>query len=72
VRGDAGRVLQKMKRGSFFGEIGLLKNEKPGADVVALEDSVCLTIEKDHFLNLIGQDYFIEMQFEVISKGRLS
>src|SRR3989442_14116265 len=49
VRRD-GRVLTKLARGQFFGEMGLLDQQPRSADVVAFGDQDCLVLSPHPFL----------------------
>ena len=66
-----GKRQNRLRIGDFFGEISLLQSSLSTADVVAHIDSRLLVVNKTDFLNLMGWDHFIGMQFEKISSERL-
>lgn len=66
-----GKRQNRLRIGDFFGEISLLQSSLSTADVVAHVDSRLLVVNKTDFLNLMGWDHFIGMQFEKISSERL-
>lgn len=65
------KVIKKLGTGEFFGEISLLRNNLSTADVVAVEDSRCLTVHKSEFLKFFSSDFLIGLQFEEIGTKRL-
>ena len=52
---DTGRekILKKMKKGDFFGEMGLIENKQRSATAVVNENSTLVIIDKENFLYLI-------------------
>jgi len=50
----AGRVLTRLGRGQFFGEMGLLDQQPRSADVIALEDTDCLVLSAPTFWSLVS------------------
>jgi len=50
----AGRVLTRLGRGQFFGEMGLLDQQPRSADVVALEETNCLVLSAPTFWSLVS------------------
>ncbi|WP_309384741.1 cyclic nucleotide-binding domain-containing protein [Cerasicoccus frondis] len=70
VVADKKRVA-KLATGEFFGEISLLQNSTATADIVALTDSHCLVVQRRDFLQFIGKDFLVGLQFEDISSKRL-
>lgn len=64
-------TLAVLKPGDFFGEISLLQSSISNADVVAREESKCISVHKHDFLRFIGKDFLIGMQVESISSKRL-
>ena len=66
-----GRVRSRLRTGSFFGEISLLQNSASGSDVVALEETRCLTISKSDFLRFMTHNPHVAIQLEEISSKRL-
>jgi CRP-like cAMP-binding protein len=65
------KKLATLKPGDFFGEISLLQSSIGTADVVAREDSACISVHRNDFLNFIGKDFLIGMQIESVSSKRL-
>jgi CRP/FNR family transcriptional regulator, cyclic AMP receptor protein len=47
------RVLSKLNQGQFFGEMSILDNEPRSADVVAVEDTDCLVLDRSAFESLV-------------------
>ena len=66
-----GRVLRRMGPGEYFGEISLLENWQATADVVALEESRCLTLNRPDFLALFAKDFRIGLRMEAAAAQRL-
>jgi len=66
-----GRVRGRLRLGSFFGEISLLQNSAAGSDVLALEETRCLTISKSDFLRFMTHNPHVAIQLEKISSKRL-
>ena len=52
---DSGRekILKKMKKGDFFGEMGIIEGNKRSATAVVNKDSNLIIIDKESFLYLI-------------------
>ena len=51
VNGD---IVAKLVTGQFFGERALIKNEPRAATCISSGKSTCLTLEKKHFVSLLG------------------
>ena len=66
-----GRVRGRLKLGSFFGEVSLLQNSAAGSDVLALEETRCLTISKSDFLRFMTHNPHVAIKLEEISSKRL-
>ena len=66
-----GRQRGRLRLGSFFGEVSLLQNSAAGSDVVALEETRCLTISKSDFLRFMTHNPHVAIQLEQISSKRL-
>ena len=65
------RIRGRLRLGAFFGEISLLQNSAAGSDVVALEETRCLTISKSDFLRFMTHNPHVAIQLEEISSKRL-
>lgn len=52
--GSSSRELVQLGRGKYFGELALISNEPRKANVIALEDVVCYTIDKQTFNSVLG------------------
>lgn len=48
------REVSQLTRGDFFGERALVKKEVRAANVYAISDVVLYSLERDHFVQLIG------------------
>ena len=72
--GESGRemTLALAKAGDFFGEDGVIDGKPHGANVVALEDSVVLTIDRATFLNLLRShpDVALRLLAELAERSR--
>ena len=66
-----GRVRNKLRSGAFFGEISLLQNSASVSDVLAVEETRCLTISKSDFLRFVTHNPHVAIQLERISSKRL-
>jgi len=66
-----GRVRGRLRLGAFFGEVSLLQNSAAGSDVLALEETRCLTISKSDFLRFMTHNPHVAIQLEKISSKRL-
>lgn len=70
VRRDK-RVRSRLRSGAFFGEISLLQNSAAESDIVAVEETRCLTISKSDFLRFMTHNPHVAIQLEEISSKRL-
>jgi MFS family permease len=67
-----GRLLTHMEAGDHFGEIALLRDVPRTATVVATEDSVLQTIERDEFLAALTGDEELRGRTESVAARRLA
>ena len=51
-----GKVLSKLGRGSFFGEMALLDDEPRSADVTATEPTKCVVLLRWNFWSLVSKN----------------
>jgi CRP/FNR family transcriptional regulator, cyclic AMP receptor protein len=51
-----GRILSKIGRGSFFGEMALLDDQPRSADVVAAEPTKCLVLLRWNFWSAVSKN----------------
>ncbi|HEY4300725.1 MAG TPA: cyclic nucleotide-binding domain-containing protein [Candidatus Didemnitutus sp.] len=58
-------------RGAFFGEIGLLQNSNPTAQVTATGGARCLCIRRREFLRFVAHNYSVAVELERVSSERL-
>ena len=67
----AGRPVERLHTGSFFGEISLLQGIPAVADVVAVTRGRCLRAGREQFLRLISQDVHAGVLVESALAARL-
>jgi CRP-like cAMP-binding protein len=65
-----GQPLRQMRPGDYFGEISLLGDGEATADVVALEESRCLTLNRGDFLQFFARDFQTGLRIESIAAER--
>jgi CRP-like cAMP-binding protein len=68
---DGARVLRRMQPGDYFGEISLLGGIEATANVVAVEESRCLTMSREAFLGFFAKDFRIGLRMEALAAQRL-
>lgn len=51
---QAGRVVNRLFKADYFGERALLSNEPRGATVVASQETMCLVLDRDTFVEILG------------------
>lgn len=66
-----GRVLNTLRSGDFFGEIGLLQNSNATAQVVANAGARGLCIRRREFLRFVAHNYAVALELERVSSRRL-
>jgi CRP-like cAMP-binding protein len=67
-----GRLLTHMEAGDHFGEIALLRDVPRTASVVATEDSVLQTIQREDFLAALTGDEELRGRTESVAARRLA
>ncbi len=65
------KVIAKLRRGDFFGEISLLQNSQTTSEVVAEEKARAFTVSKGDFLRFMVTDFSVALQVERIASARL-
>lgn len=76
LEGDAritrhGKPRGKVSAGDFFGEIGLLQNSNPTAQVTANLGARSLCIHRKEFLRFVAHNYSVALELERVSSERL-
>lgn len=76
LEGDAritryGKPRSRVGIGDFFGEIGLLQNSNPTAQVTANHGARCLCIQRAEFLRFVAHNYSVALELERVSSERL-
>jgi CRP-like cAMP-binding protein len=66
-----GKLLSRMSRGNFFGEIGLLQNSRATAQVTAGAGARSLCIQRRDFLRFVAHNYSVALELERVSSKRL-
>jgi cGMP-dependent protein kinase 2 len=51
---QGGKEVNRLFKADFFGERALLSNEPRGATVAAVQETVCLTLDRTTFVELLG------------------
>lgn len=51
---QGGKEVNRLFKADFFGERALLSNEPRGATVSAVQDTVCLSLDRDTFVEILG------------------
>jgi len=51
---QGGKVVNRLFKADYFGERALLSNEPRGATVVASQETVCLALDRDTFVEILG------------------
>lgn len=65
------RVLSKLKRGEFFGEMALFDNQPRSADVVAVEATKCLILTAWHMHGLVASNPKMALKLLQVMARRL-
>jgi CRP-like cAMP-binding protein len=63
--------VSRLRRGDFYGELGLLPNLLAKATIVASTPGRCLLVPIPDFLQFITHDFAVGLQFEEIGSERL-
>jgi len=66
-----GTKLGRVRAGHFFGEIGLLQNSTPTAQITAQGGARCLCIRRREFLRFVTHNYSVAIELERVSSDRL-
>lgn len=61
--GDEG-VVEILTQGDFFGELALVNDQPRAATIVALSESWCLTLPRQHFLSLMQSEQTVRENIE--------
>lgn len=51
---QGGKVVNRLFKADYCGERALLSNEPRGATVVASQETVCLALDRDTFVEILG------------------
>jgi CRP-like cAMP-binding protein len=65
------KQVSRLRRGDFYGELGLLPNVLAKATIVASTPGRCLLVPIPDFLQFITHDFAVGLQFEAIGSERL-
>ncbi len=57
IKTDKKQTIAVLGQGDFFGEMALLTEEPRSADVLAVEDTLCLVIDKECFSTLLAHNF---------------
>ncbi|HWX24208.1 MAG TPA: Crp/Fnr family transcriptional regulator [Vicinamibacteria bacterium] len=73
ILGDDGRevILSVLGPGDFFGEMALLDNEPRSATAIAVEDSELLSLHRNDFQNVLGENAGITLALIRVLTARL-
>ena len=71
LRTGAG-VLRRLEAGDYFGEISLLNDSLAIADVIAIEESRCLAMGRDDFLEFFARDFRVGLRMGALAVKRAS
>ena len=66
LRTGAG-VLRRLEAGDYFGEISLLNDSLANADVIAIEESRCLAMGRDDFLEFFARDFRVGLRMGALA-----
>ena len=64
------RPIAKLSDGDYFGEMALLRDEPRNATVAAISPCVCLTLQRDHFNNLLRREPALRQSIERTAAAR--
>ena len=62
IRLDDGRVVDIVREGGMFGEMGLVENAPRAATAVAATDGALLSIDEEHFIELVQEQPFFAIK----------
>lgn len=66
-----GQIVNKIRQGSFFGEVSLIANIPRIASVRVLDRTLLLTIDRNNFWDIISQNLELAVLIEFIGKMRI-
>ncbi|KAI8470474.1 MAG: kinase-like domain-containing protein [Monoraphidium minutum] len=71
---QGGKEVNRLFKADFFGERALLSNEPRGATVAAVQETVCLTLDRDTFVEILGpmDDIMAEAKSAKASMARMA
>jgi cGMP-dependent protein kinase 2 len=71
---QGGKDVNRLFKADFFGERALLSNEPRAATVSAVQESVCLTLDRDTFVEILGplDKVMAEAKSETASQQRMA
>ncbi|KAI8464570.1 MAG: kinase-like domain-containing protein [Monoraphidium minutum] len=71
---QGGKEVNRLFKADFFGERALLSNEPRGATVAAVQETVCLTLGRDTFVEILGpmDKIMAEAKSETASQQRMA
>lgn len=64
---DGERVVRRLGPGDYFGEIDLLADSEARLGVTAVEESRCLALSRQDFLELFARDYRLGLRMETLA-----
>jgi ATP-binding cassette subfamily B protein len=70
IREDSKEQLAILSDGDYFGEMALLSEEPRNATVRAVGPCLCLTLQRDQFLNLLGREPVLRKEMERVAAAR--
>ena len=66
-RGDSDRTQSpRLKEGDFFGEVALLEDQPRNATVTAHTETLCYTLSKEEFRQVLSQSHTFEEELRKV------